>query len=178
MYYFSGLSYLIRTSFKGINGSTWLRWRFSLQDLLWVPGCVLRLPQQTGGAVHETTQCHDSFPDQIVSHPVCTVHPLLNHSTLWTIKLKQPWSWSLFFSVLFDWMTGKNAADYQQLIPLHHINKEGNYADSKWLELICLLNVILQPALVKYEFSILTDIFICINYECLIRLKTLLLLFA
>lgn len=35
---------------------------------MWVSGRLLRLPKQAGGAVHETTQCHDSFPDQIVSH--------------------------------------------------------------------------------------------------------------
>lgn len=46
---------------------------FSVQDFLRVPGRLLRLPQQAGGAVHETTQCHDSFPNQIVSHDVNSV---------------------------------------------------------------------------------------------------------
>lgn len=48
-----------------------------MQDLLRVSGGVLRLPQQTGGAVHEATQRHDPFPDQIVSLGVCTVDPLV-----------------------------------------------------------------------------------------------------
>lgn len=38
-----------------------------VQDLLRFPGRVLRLPQQAGGAVHETPQRHDSLPDQTVS---------------------------------------------------------------------------------------------------------------
>lgn len=56
----------------------------SVQDLLRVSGGVLRLPQQTGGAVHEATQRHDPFLDQIVSLLVRKVDPLvlqlLHHS--------------------------------------------------------------------------------------------------
>lgn len=44
-----------------------------MQDLLRVPGSVLRLSQQTGGAVHEATQRHDPLPDQIVSLSVNNV---------------------------------------------------------------------------------------------------------
>lgn len=39
----------------------------SVQDLLRLPGGVLRLSQQTGGAVHEAPQRHDPLPDQVVS---------------------------------------------------------------------------------------------------------------
>lgn len=61
---------------------------FSVQDFLRVPGRVLRLPQQAGGAVHEKTQCHDSFPDQIVSHHVNAINDIF-FPTQWMIKLKQ-----------------------------------------------------------------------------------------
>lgn len=36
------------------------------QDLLRVPRGVLRLSQQTGGSVHETTQRHDPLPNSTV----------------------------------------------------------------------------------------------------------------
>ena len=39
---------------------------FFCQDLLRVPRSVLRLSQQTGGSVHETTQRHDPLPNSTV----------------------------------------------------------------------------------------------------------------
>lgn len=41
-----------------------------MQDLLRLSRGVLRLSQQTGGAVHEATQRHDPLPDQTVSDGV------------------------------------------------------------------------------------------------------------